>query len=221
MPRKGKGSRRRQQSRPAGGAGAILGAVPIGTHVVRIPAIPRWSFTRTRLAQSTANTWDLGSVTGALAVTTSLQSVQSCPEWTAFSSVYDQFRVRGVEVKIPFPTLAAWAAAGATGFPTHVVCAYDNDQYATTKTYSAIIQYGSHVTAVIDGMLSFRMPVLPKHMVQPGVGDGVFESSWIDVASYASLMGQIMFSAPALLTGINTWTMPMVVDYDVEFRARQ
>jgi hypothetical protein len=219
MPNKGKGGRRAK----ARGVGATA-AVPTQSGAV-VSVRPMRAPDRTYRTQLT-----LTSITADLSVTSAtvypLNGVATAADWSAFASLFDQFRVRGVSLRVSFPAMAAArailpATTNLTAIPRNVFLAFDNDNVGGSPvSYGSVSGYVSKAAIAPDGESTVVFQPLPQHIDVTGES-----CDWIDTTVPTDLAGCVFLACDSLYVGsvsiATLFSLNVAVTYDVEFKGRR
>lgn len=210
-----------------GGTGSLLPSAP-GEHSLTLSRPLRLPEIRMKLTQS--STVDFT----AAATLVQLRNPSGATNWSKPASMYDEFKVVGMRVRVFFPKYISIGDAGGslpagvvTDFPTSIVACYDNDSIAGTS-YAVTAGYDKPFFAYPDGEVSFAITSLPTSSIAGSTvaGGSLATAEWCDCAFPNNMYGCIIAYinrnyagtwgvAPGLYTGI--W---YTMEWDCAFRGR-
>lgn len=139
-------------------------------------------------------------------------------EWANCTSLYDEFRVRAIRIRLV--SLQQYSVTAANNGAA--IC-YDNDNTTALTSQDAGLQYNtSHLFPAVFGHVAQgndnKAGVLEFVFSRPTAGANT-AIPWIDVAAPANSLGSVKFYCDGLTASTAYWQV--YVDWFVEFRGRQ
>jgi hypothetical protein len=149
----------------------------------------------------------------------------TCPSWSQWSSLYDEFRVKRMRITVFGPSTASFyttVGAGAAYSPGGIAAAYDNDQFPSGfwagLSASQFVDYGNCQLAPAAGAAVFEFGLPSAQVVASGV---LVNSEWTNTSvSAANFYGTVGLLAFVTSPYVSNPTVNVVVEYDVDFRMR-
>jgi hypothetical protein len=213
-----------------GGAGAGMGTAGGGDHMVTIPRPPKRPGLTIRL--TTIGVWNQGT-SPSFAM---LRNPSGATNWTAPASLYDQFKVIGIRMRVFNPKYTSigsvigsgTAATGTLGTsPRAIAMTYDNDSMTAPASFAVACGYTSSAVASYDGETGFGIKRLPTGMIEGSTltGGSVATAEWCDCLYAANLAGCMTFYLDVAAQGTwsstpSTFTPQVLCEWLVEFRYR-
>ena len=156
------------------------------------------------------------SVTGNINTVISMNPSGSA-EWTSMANLYDQFRVKGIRVR-----LVSKQQFSVTAINDGAVICYDNDDSTVLTGTDAGLQYNtSHLFPAIWAHTSTgndnKAGILEFVFMRPTAGANT-SVEWIPTSTPSNSLGSVKFFAAALTTSTAYWVI--FIDYFLEFRSR-
>jgi hypothetical protein len=129
-----------------------------------------------------------------------LRNPSGATNWSKPASMYDEFKVVGMRLRVFFPKYISIGDAGGSApagivsdFPTSIVACYDNDSITGTS-YAVTAGYEKPFFAYPDGEVSFAITSLPTSSIagSTAVGGSLATCEWCDVAFPNNMYGAII-----------------------------